>query len=387
MLQLGEYTSVGFNIAKACIGSGIYAYPHVFNSHGVVPTFLMTVASGIAAVLGTYIYINCNQRLGKGNSIATLGAVLISNKFKYFVDFVVILKCLAVGAGYLNLARELTNAIIPAKNFKFLSKYFSDTGFIVTGVGCILLMPSMLSSSLGRLRYLSYFGTACIILLVILSTLETSGRPRNFELFPSHKTNILDNIGIFVFGFNCHQSILTIHNETALPSRVFKSIVTAAFILVASLYLFFGFINYSAFFSINQAGIPIDLKKIFTMWDQDHLITKIAYSLFILTLLITVPFQIHPAKSCFIDIFNIKSKKKDFVCISMILICYFFTTRTWYDFSFVANYVTKPFNSFLCFGYPILYLICNDLPKSYFDFYSCIYLSIFMFSCFISYFI
>lgn len=347
----------------------------------------MTIASGIAAVLGTYIYINCNQRHGKGNSIATLGAVLISSKFKYFVDFVVILKCLAVGAGYLNLARELTNAVIPAKNVKFLSRYSSDAGFIVTGLGCTLIMPSMLSTSLGRLRYLSYFGTFCIVLLVLLSTIETSGRPRAFELFSKSRSNILDNIGIFVFGFNCHQSILTIHNETKLPSRAFKGIVAAAFVLVACLYLFFGFINYSAFFTIDQAGIPVELKKIFAMWDQNHLTTKIAYSLFILTLLITVPFQIHPAKSCFIDMFNIKSKKRHLVCISMIAICYFFTTRSWYDFSFVANYVTKPFNSFLCFGYPVLYLIYNDLPKSPFDLFSCVYLSIFMFSCFISYFI
>ncbi|ELA42903.1 uncharacterized protein VICG_00218 [Vittaforma corneae ATCC 50505] len=385
MAALTEHLIICFGLMKSCIGAGIYSYPHTFNLYGVVWTTILTVLTCAASIFGTYVYIDRNKALQKEHSISTLGAAVVSKNFKYFVDIVVILKCLVVAAGYLNLAKNLIQKISPDADNGILTVDPSVSGFLFTGLGCLLLTPSILSSKLGKLKNLSYIGTLSIILIIALSKIESAGKPLNFEMFTSSPPSIIQNIGLFVFGFSCHQSIMTIHNESIIPETRLKFLIMLSFVCVSCLYLGFGFINYSAFSVIN--GSPANLEQIFLAWEEKHLVTKLATILFASSLVITVPFQIHPAKSYFIDMFNVSDGYKRLVGISMIVLCYFLTTQSWYNFYFVSNFVAKPLNSLLCFGFPVLFTIYGRFKKSCSDYMICIYLAIFTLACFASYFV
>lgn len=381
MSTFAEQSIICFSLMKSCIGAGIYAYPHAFNVYGVVWTVILTVISCAASIFGTYMYIDRNKEYSKENTISTLGATIISSKFKTFIDLVVILKCLIVGAGYLNLANEIIQMILPSINIFEYVITPNILAYIFTGLGCLLILPGILGTKLGKLKNMSYIGTFSILALIILSKIETSNMPVNYQMLVNEPPSVIENIGLFVFGFSCHQSILTIHNESNLSERRLKWLILLSFICVSGLYLLFGFINYSAFSIINNN--PVSLKKIFSLWGKDHITTKIAIFIFSLSLIITVPFQIHPAKSYFFNIFNMKDNK--LVGISMIVLCYFLTTQSWYDFYFVSSFAAKPLNSFLCFGFPALFTVFNQSKKSYSDFFVCGFLALFSLACLSSY--
>lgn len=384
MSTFAESFAISLNLMKSCMGAGICAYPHVFNLYGVVLTVSLTVFSCIASVLGTYAYIDLNKRFGKNNTISTLGATVISPKFKYFVDLVIVLKCLAVAAGYLNMAKNFIETIFPKIGDRFSSIITpSMAGFLFTGIGCLILTSSILGQEIGKLKNLSYVGTLSILIIILLSFLEIQGKSKNIEFLPSIKTSILENIGIFVFGFSCHQSIITIHNESQIKERTLKMLILFSFLIVAILYLVFGLINYSAFSVIN--GIPQNLKDIFIHWNKDHLITKIAMILFASSLVLSVPFQLHPAKSYLISMLEVKTKDGYIVGILMMALCYFLTTQSWYNLYFVSNNVAKPLNSFICFGFPAFFTLFNGFSKHVFDYLICGYLVVFTSLCFLGY--
>lgn len=379
MAQLAEHLTICFKLMKSCMGSGIYTYPTIFAEYGVCYTLILTLLSCAASILGTYIYIDRNKELGKENSISTLGAILVSTKFKRFVDLVVILKCVAVAAGYLNLAKSLLTHVFA--DVEFLGLLPSTIAFLLTGLGCLVLTPSVLGPNLGRLKYLSYFGTFAILAMITLSFVEARDRTLAFDLWAVDPPNLIKRIGQFVFVFSCHQSILTVHNEATVTERQLKLLIFLSFAGVSCLYLCFGFINYAAFL---RTATPIIKGNIFLSWNSKGLVAKLAMGLFASSLICTVPFQLHPAKTYFIDMVGAKGQGY-LAAISMLLICFFLTTQTWYNFEFVSNYATKPFNSLLCFGFPLLYTAFGKFRRTYADYLIGFYLALFTVACFASF--
>lgn len=385
MSSYGEYAVVAFNMVKACIGAGIYGYPNVYNENGLFVTTFMTVLSAIASAMGTHIYLNLNQKYGRNNTISSLGSTIVSKNFKYFADCVVILKSLAVGAGYLNQARRIILSTLSETKTNFFNKDIQGLDLLIASLGCGIVAPVVLSKSLGKFKYISYAGTFCIFLLILFSRIETTGMAMNYEVFVKD-TKIFENLGTWVFGFSCHQSILAIQNESPFGEKTLKYISTVSFTLVSILYLSFGLINYLAFSISDRTGMKVNLREIFDAWNQNHFTTKAAKILFAFNLIASMPFQLHAAKSYFLAIFPIKNKMESSVGISMIILCCLLTTVSWYDFGFVANYVTKILNSLLCFGFPVLYRLLDDSPKTKIDLIICSYLVFFTFLCILTYF-
>lgn len=377
MGQLAEDLVICFKLMKSCMGSGIYGYPTMFADYGIVYTIVLTVLSCAASVFGTYVYIDRNKELGKENSISTLGEAIVSKPFKSFVDAVVILKCVAVAAGYLNLAKklfsqaELTSETISA----------TTTAFILIGLSCVVILPAIFGSNLGRLRYLSYFGTFAVLTITLLSFVEAKDSYLVSQFFVNQHPSFLKNIGGFVFGFSCHQSILSIHNESNISERRMKFLIVLSFIGVTLLYLSFGFINYAAFFHL---PCNPDIKdEVFLRWPHEAFRKKITMVLFATSLVSTVPFQLHPAKTYFVNMTKIKSLNYP-TSIVMLSICLFLTTQSWYNFSLVSKYVSNPFNALLCFGFPVIFTLLGKSQKSYTDYTMIFYLSLFTIACFTS---
>lgn len=385
MSSFGELAAICFNISKSCMGAGFYAYPQIFNLYGVLMTLGMTICSGIASVFGIYVYINLNSKYKKGHSISTLGKIIVGNNFRYVADMVVILKCLAVGAGYLNQARNLIRKI-PLEEYMMYNKINNDIiSYILVMAGCIAFTPSILNVRLGKIKNLSYVGTFGIITIIMLSVLQAKGKDTNIE-WTTERKNIFNDIGTFVFGFSCHQSIMAIHNETNISEKLLMFLISLSFISVACLYTLFGFINYAAF-SVTAAGERRSLSQVFDAWDDNSTFKNTASALFAFVLIITVPFQLHPAKTYFIEMFNVKSdRNRSIVGICMILICYFLTTQSWYSFEFVSKHLSKAFNSLLCFGFPALFVIFGSLKKNIYSYLLIGYLGVFFIACLASYF-
>lgn len=385
MSSFGELAAICFNVSKSCMGAGFYAYPQIFNLYGVLMTFGMTILSGIASILGIYVYINLNSKYKKGHSISTLGKIIVGKNFRYIADMVVILKCLAVGAGYLNQARTLIRKI-PFEEYITYNKISNNLiSYVLVMLGCAVFTPSILNLKLGKIKNLSYVGTFGIIVIIILSIIQAKDKEMNVEWRTENK-NIFDDIGTFVFGFSCHQSIMAIHNETSIPERFLKLLILISVTFVACLYTLFGFINYAAF-SVTSENEKRNLRHVFDAWDDNNTVRNLANALFAFVLVITVPFQLHPAKTYFVEMFNIKSSQnRSIVGISMILMCYFLTTQSWYSFEFVSKHLSKAFNSLLCFGFPVIFIMFNNEKKSLYSYLLIGYLGAFFVVCLASYF-
>ena len=299
-----------------------------------------------------------------------------------FVDFVVIIKCVAVAAGYMNLATSIISKLPFETGFEWIDKRSKLKGQIIVFICCALTIPSTLQPSLTRLKNFSYLGIFSILLLIVISIIQTKNKVSNVSSLIV-TPNILDDIGSFVFGFTCHQSILNIHNETLIRDRIFKIIVVVAFVLVGTLYYTFGYINYKAFAGDNLANIS----EIFSVWINHHPIsTYFGALVFSLSLIVSVPFQIHPAKTYLGDMLSFKYFGRFVSVICMMTICYLLSNASFYKIRFVSSYVTKPMNTFLCFIFPLFFLLLNKNEKSRFDWFVCLYLGLFAGLCIYSYF-
>lgn len=244
MQQVGEVLSTFVNILKGCIGGGIYEYPLLLSVHGIIMALVMTVLSGMASLFGAFIYADINDLVKKGNTISSLANKIFSPRVKYFVDLVVVLKCLVVATGYLALASNMIRIIGPGiKNTISGNEIEIKPSFIIA-LGCLILTPSIISARIDKLKYLSYVGTFSILYIIFASFLMNRENEIEYFFFPK-KFDIMKNLGSFVFSFSCHQGVLLIQNESSLSLKGFKMTITAAFLGAGLLNMLFGFINYS----------------------------------------------------------------------------------------------------------------------------------------------
>lgn len=376
MGELVDSAIIFFNVAKSCLGAGIYSYPQMFKLYGSSLVLGMTIISGIASVIGAFAYINLNRKFHKGNSISTLA----SPSFKYIVDIVVIVKCLAVAAGYMNLSKSIIVEIPFKIGIRIIDENPDIRGHVIVFSCCALLIPSILQPSLFKLKNFSYLGISSIFILIIISLIQTKDKvAKHTEV--AFNSKILKDIGTFVFGFTCHQSILNIHNEARITDLRLKIIIAVAFTLVGILYYTFGFINFRAF---SDEG---SLKEIFPIWNKNY--AYLAYFgalVFSMSLIISVPFQIHPAKTYLSDMFSFKYTARLTSVILMMALCYAVSSAPRYDILLVSRVVTKPMNTFLCFGFPLLFTLLNKGKKSLVDWFNCLFLAIFTIICIVSFF-
>lgn len=380
MSELGECAVILFAIVKACMGVGMLKYPQMFHLYGVAPVIFMTFISGIASVIGAIAYVNLNAKFRKSNSISTLSSVIISPRFKYFVDFVIISKCIAVGAVYLSYAKKLINSIPVSTGIQFIDEDKTVRGFLFTLFGSLALIPSILGPSLINLKSFTYLGTFTIFSLIVISKIQTAGMETSYKLFTDN-FNVFSNVGTFVFGFTCHQSVLGIHNDSRISDKLLKIIIVAAFSIVGLIYLIFGYINYSAF-TLRVSDMEDGISK----WNDNYL-TNTALFFFAISLVISVPFQLHPAKVYFGDLFGFKSLGRSITTYAMISICFSLSFAGWYNIDIVAKTITKPMNTLLCFGFPLIYTLFTSGKKTIFDWINCTLLLIFIGICIGSYFI
>lgn len=379
MSEVFESAVILFNVTKSCLGAGIINFPYVFQKYGPALVFYMTLLSGVASVLGVFAYINLNRKYHKNNSISTLSTLIISSYFKIFVDLVVIAKCIVVAACYMNSAQKIISKIPLNTGIKLIDSNQSLVGKLFSFFGSILLIPSILEPSLSGLKNFSYLGIGSIFLLIFISIVQTRGitaEPTGL----SSDSNILTEIGTFVFGFTCHQSILNIHNETKITDTRLKILIAIAFVLVGVLYFSFGYINYKAFMNLP------DITDVFLIWDKNFL-TNLGSLLFATSLIISVPFQVHPAKAYLSDMFEFKKLGKSISAIGLLVLAFILSNLSCFEIKFVSQNITKPMNTLICFGFPLIYTLVNKDKKSLYDLISSFYLGIFVFMCVRSFFV
>lgn len=378
MSNFGEDLPTCINILKGCIGGGIYSYPMLFEHYGVGLTAVMTILSGIASIFGAFIYLDLNEELKRKHSISSLACKIFSLRFKYFVDVVVILKCLVVAMGYLNLSKTMIRTVLSNSEHPYFKSPFMDLPSLFAAVGCLIQAPSILAARIDNLRYFSYIGTFSIIFIIIASMCVNNGNPVTFSVFTGDY-NVMKEIGSFVFCFSCHQGILSIHNESSFLLMRLKLIMIVGFVGAGILYLLFGFINYS-----KLAGLG-SMDDVFSLWDNQNL-KMISALLFSFSLILSVPFQVHPAKTYLSDIFNLKNNSRKAVGVIMMLLCYFSTLTSFYSFKFASNVISKPLNILLCFLFPAIFQICNRTEKSTAEIVMIWYLILFSILCILSFF-
>lgn len=367
-----EQLVVLIGVIKSCFGSGIYVFPDTFRYYGVKLTIILTLCSAFASMLGAFTYININEKARRGNTLSSLATNVFNTKARYVVDILVIMKSLVVAAGYLGLCKELLKNL----NFSFhktLSQ--SNIEFCILFL-CLMITPSVLASNISKLKNLSYLGILGLSSCIFLSYFA-NGIDDPTKKITDNEFHLFTKIGGILSGFSCHQNIIAIHNNITFSAQLFKIIVFLGFCSVSLFYLLFGYLNYSKFDS------SVEIKSLFDLWEPG-MITNSAVLIFTSVLIVSLPNQLHPAKTYFSNMLKLNDSQTKISGILMICLCYSLTCTSWYGFDLASNIITKPMNACLCFLFPTLFMIYTNQTYSTSKILKILYLLVVSLMCLIS---
>lgn len=299
MTSISDFSSVYFNTLKACMGTGILGFPLIFQIHGIFYTVIFTFISLLASLFGCFLYIDLNERHGKNLTMASLSKHIFPS-MKRSVDIIVMIKCFLLTLVYFGRIKSIFSTLFADFELESILKIKPDVG---AGIG-IVATAFLLSYPITweTLNSLTKFSLLCFVGVVILffgSFSVTKGKTSEV-VFISDNRDFISSVGYFVFGFSCHQNILSIHNETKMKASLFKLCITLSLISVAFIYLAFGYINYKAF-----SDIPND---IFIIWPacKAKSFTVLTY---LCIIVFSIPFQVFPCKNHFGDLVGTSQKR------------------------------------------------------------------------------
>lgn len=277
-----EVVWVYFGLLKVVLGAAIVQYPLLFMTYGVLPTLAMSVISALMAYAGLLLYVELNGAADKRVDVASLSDYTISH-MRIVVNIVIFLKCWFVITLYIYILKDIIGGL-PA--------HFPGVGdprvplFIILVLTCPLtFIPDMKS-----LHSASLFGTFAMILMILLSFYRfftNIGSVANeVELMPQVK-NWTSHLGIFVFGYTCHQSVLSFQNELRTTSvGTFKRVLFAVLCTSMAFYVTFGMLN-AIVFGKQITGTILNLP----INDVPGLFLKLFYTL---AMVFTIPLQSSP---------------------------------------------------------------------------------------------
>ncbi|KAI0217558.1 hypothetical protein L0F63_000374 [Massospora cicadina] len=278
-----KFTST-INLTNNIIGTVILAMPFSYSKFGlgfgaVMELFLMS-----ASIAGVYFLISCAQILGgRSTNYANLSKLTYPRLALAF-ELIIAIKCFGIGVSYFMVMGDLLPQIGLYFSASEDSVWCSRSFWIV--VGMVLIFPLALIGSLDSLSYISYVALLSIGLLVYIIVVGFY-KWANFGFFAGFP--------VFVFGFSCHENILSIYNELKdnRPGGI-SLVVACAFITSALVYMAIGAFGYLTYGSNVSANI-------LAMYDIGPLLTIGRIAVVVLAAF-SYPFQCQPCRAILIKL-------------------------------------------------------------------------------------
>lgn len=349
------------NLLKTSIGSGVLNFPFLFKTYGIVPTIILTVVSGMFAAAGLVILTICSRDIGRSSDLSKLSRLSIPHA-RIFVDFAVFTKCFGVSISYVIITRQL----LPA----FIETVMQRQSFWSQPHICLFLFLSIIGPfafliKLDRLKYTSFVGIACILVVIAAAAFRYSRKTVDdvvVHMAAPVSLAWLGGLGKFIFSFTCHQNIFAVNAEledNSIPRmrRLIYLVASTAFVL----YMSFGITNYLLY----GDGVSDNVLK---NYPQDYLAT-IVRGLYVVVMGVSYPLQVAPARSYFLNMINIdqKSRKLNFMhffVTSMIIIATYLIAVLGIQLGIVYTLVGATASTFMSLILPALFYFNLEVERT-----------------------
>ncbi|KRH92366.1 Amino Acid/Auxin Permease (AAAP) Family, partial [Pseudoloma neurophilia] len=270
---------VGYtNLIKTIVGTGVIIYPILISSNGLIMTIIMTVLSCFFSSLGLIFYAMLNHKKNK-----TLSTIPDNKIIQKIVNFVIVFKCISVGISYIVIINGIIDNI-------FKKEYRIFALLILL----IITLPISTIRKYSKLRFTSFLGIFATFSMVLLSLIRLLiiwlKDDLKSQIFLNKKTplkfsEMLKDLGSYVFAFTCHQSIFTYQNESFIPLKIVNKVIISCMISAMIVYLLFGCLN----------GFLFKIGNDFFKSLPNDKITMMMQFLFLITVIFAIPLQLNAA--------------------------------------------------------------------------------------------
>jgi len=300
--QTASGYSCTLNLMNTMVGAGILALPYAFSKMGLV------IGAGVMALSATgtmfCLHILSVHTLVLRNPSYSKLATLTMPRFKILVDFAIALMCFGNAIGYLCLIGDnipdAISGIFPDSEGFVISRRFWIVLLVVT-----VILPFSSLKNLHSFRHISTFSMliiAYLTLTVSLYAIKPAAYFRNAKMeCPDGKwyigippgigvMDILREVPLFVFGFTCHQNILSLCTEAKVQKQSeFNRIIYCGVGGAA--------VIYSAFALTGFYLIGTNLKAdIITCLPKTSALADVCRFGIALNMAFSIPLQIHPSR-------------------------------------------------------------------------------------------
>lgn len=356
------FVAAYINLLKTSIGSGVLSFPYIFKTYGVVTSIIFTFISGFFATVSLHLLAICSQELGRTADLSSLASLAMPYS-KLIVEGSVFAKCFGVSLSYIIIAKDL----LPSVLFSINSKLINVSSAFSLFVFFLFVGPFTYLHKMDKLKYTSFIGLFCIILVILASffrysQIKSSDLPVvEYIVKPNKKW--ISSFGKFIFSFTCHQNLFSVHSEiedNSLPNMK-KLIITVA-LTSFSLYISFGLLNYLIF--SNRVS-----NNILKTYPKDILGT-IVRGLYIIVMGVSYPLQMGPARRYLLNMLNIRESTKNYTKISffvtsLLILCTYFIALSGTELGMVYSIVGATASSFMCLIFPALFYLNLDVERTY----------------------
>ena len=352
--MLLESLSIILNLAKACIGTGILAYPFLIGTYGLFSVVLLTSISAAASMCGCILYVELNERRKKGRTIATL-CDNVPAPLQHLISFVVVLKCFITTLVYLNILEEIVKEELL---YKLTDKSASAIFFFT-------IFPSLYFISNHRkimeLRLFSFLGLVGVAFLFAGAIFLSRGAGLAVPLV-TRNFNFSKYLGFFIFSFNCQHALLKIHNESSISSLSFRFCIFFVFLFSSLVYVLFGCIN--CLFINNLTANS----NVLNLWPAGK-IRNLIQCCYGCVIAASVALQVNPICTHVVNLTY--GTIPEFVSLFLVLLAaHLLVCFQLVKFEVLVRFVSNPFSTLMSFVFPALFLFIEKGRASLF--YRCI---------------
>lgn len=291
--------SVGiFNVLNTCVGGGTLSLPFAFAKCGwgvatlvviismICTNFSMRLLCVLARKLGCATYSDVMEKsLGNlGKRITT--SLLFSMLFLVMIAFLILMK---------DIAADIVQFFTPA-SFALTERMKNLITIVLTAI----CFPLMTADHLHSLRYVSYAGTVCVLILLYSISSEAFRAyhdgilsEEQLRFGPSKISDIFVGLPIIFISFLCQFNILGVYSDLDSPSDDrMRRVIDISMGVAAIIFAAFGLVGY--FFASDET--QDNILKNFSPRDPSLLIARIGLTL---TLLCQLPMVVLPCRKAF----------------------------------------------------------------------------------------
>jgi len=294
--------SCTLNLMNTMIGAGILTLPYAFSKMGVIMGLVVMLLAVCSTLFCLHI-LSVHVRVFRNPSYSKLATVTMP-RFKVLVDFAIALMCFGNSIGYLCIIGDNVSDAVLGISSAAKGVLIDRRFWISLTVVCVIAPVSTLKN-LHSLRYLS---TVSIVMTTFITAVLCLYAYEPDKYFSDAKmdctseswyiglppgTGVLDvlrEVPLFVFGFTCHQNILSLCTEAKTQrQKEFNRIIYYGVGGVALIYTLFALTGFYLIGTALKADILTCLPKDSPL----VLVCRLGISM---NVTFSMPLQVHPTR-------------------------------------------------------------------------------------------